>query len=90
MRSKDRGLGTSLGPNRAATASATSGQPMAMPMELPQTEVKDFQTGQTSQLQLPRPGKVLSPFPFALWLCSKPRSQHVRWDWPGAARSHKG
>ena len=37
MRSKDWGLGTSLGPNRAATASATSGQPMAMPMELPQT-----------------------------------------------------
>lgn len=80
------GAGQPLGP----TASATSSQPTVVPMEFPQTEVKDVQRGQASQLQLHHPGKVLLPFPFALWLCSEPRSQHVRWDWPGAARFHKG
>lgn len=88
--SEDPGLGVPLGLNGAITASATSGWPMAMPTELRQIETEDARRGQASQLKLPHPGKMLPPFPFALWLCSKPRSQHVRWDQLRAARFHKG
>lgn len=82
---KTRAWGCFLG-----THSITSSQPIVVPMEFPQSEVKDVQRGQMSQLQLHYVGKMLLPFLFALWLCSKPRSQQERWDWPGAVRSHKG